>query len=88
MAVRTVFFLDLFQMFSCPTYVNLSAHEKIHPDTFAMQMDELNETLQHAMNRNYGLFDNLMTNLTFQLWPVIFGTNYRRVCILELMTSV
>lgn len=42
-------------------------------------MDELNATLKNAMNRNYGFVDNLMTNLTFQVWPLLFGTHYKRV---------
>lgn len=39
----------------------------------------LNETLRQAINPLYGLIDNFMTLITFQLWPIVVGTYYARV---------
>ncbi|WFD38612.1 uncharacterized protein MJAP1_001572 [Malassezia japonica] len=39
----------------------------------------MNRTLEDAANPTYGLLDNILTNMTFQLWPLVAGTHYRRV---------
>ena len=42
--------------------------------------------LADALNPYHGLFDNIMTNISFQIWPLLFGTHYGRVCHLDLFT--
>ena len=47
--------------------------------TYVSMIGALNETLRQATNPVYGLIDNIMTLLTFQLWPLLMGTYYTRV---------
>lgn len=52
---------------------------QIHHQDYADAIAELNAILRDAENRTYGCVDNLLTNLTFQLWPVVWGTHYQKV---------
>lgn len=46
---------------------------------FAQAMHKMNETLKDAHNTTYGLFDNLLASITFQLSPGLWGTHYTKV---------
>ena len=47
--------------------------------TYVSMIVALNETLRQAANPVYGLIDNILAQLTFQLWPFLMGTYYTRV---------
>jgi len=63
-----------------------SDESQIDAFTFATFINTLNAVLADALNPYYGLFDNIMTNISFQMWPLFFGTHYGRVCHLNLST--
>lgn len=53
-----------------------------------MQIDEqrykniiatMNDILEDSASPYYGLIDNVLTNMTFQLWPLVVGTHHQRV---------
>ncbi|AYO43102.1 Golgin subfamily A member 7/ERF4 family protein [Malassezia restricta CBS 7877] len=46
--------------------------------TYVSMIVALNETLRQAANPVYGLIDNILAQLTFQLWPFLMGTYYTR----------
>lgn len=52
---------------------------QVDSSTYVSMIGALNETLRQATNPVYGLIDNIMTLLTFQLWPLLMGTYYTRV---------
>lgn len=55
--------------------------------TFATFINTLNEMLADALNPYHGLFDNIMTNISFQIWPLLFGTHYGR-CMKQFRTQL
>ena len=52
---------------------------QVDSSTYVSMIGALYETLRQATNPVYGLIDNIMTLLTFQLWPLLMGTYYTRV---------
>lgn len=52
---------------------------QIDAGQFSQSIQAMNRTLEDAANPTYGLLDNILTNMTFQLWPLVAGTHYRRV---------
>ena len=52
---------------------------QVDSSTYVSMIGALNETLRQATNPVYGLIDNIMTLITFQLWPLLIGTYYTRV---------
>ena len=52
---------------------------QIDAGQFSQSIQVMNCTLQDAASPTYGLLDNILTNMTFQLWPLVAGTHYRRV---------
>lgn len=61
--------------YGCGAY----SHMQVDAKRFAAGIDQLNATLRKADNLYHGFLDNMLTSLTFQLWPVVFGTYHRRV---------
>lgn len=39
----------------------------------------MNGILESSASPCYGLLDNVLTNMTFQLWPLVVGTHHQRV---------
>lgn len=50
------------------------------PHAFASDINNLNAILRSALDPYYGLLDNFLTSMTFQLWPYVVGTHHDRVC--------
>lgn len=39
----------------------------------------MNEILENSASSYYGFIDNILTSMTFQLWPLVVGTHHQRV---------